>query len=55
MDSGEILLKLDKIQLEIEDIKLQLKSESRLLSEDINYWENASVEDTFNFLTKNKL
>ena len=55
LDVKEILLKLDKLQEDIDYIKSRIKSEESRLKSEIIEWEEASVEDTSNFLEKYNL
>jgi len=54
LDVKEILLKLAKLQADIDFIKSRISDDGRLKSEMIE-WEEASVEDTSNFLEKYNL
>ncbi len=55
LDVKEILLKLAKLQEDIDYIKSRIKSEESRLKSEIIEWEEASVEDTSNFLEKYNL
>ncbi len=54
--SKEILTKLAKLQEDVEYIKLHFKlKRDEDLEAEIKEWENASAEDTSNFLDKHDL
>lgn len=52
-DAREILIKLARLQADVEYIKSHIKSAE--LKIEIAGWEETSVEDTSNFLKKNNL